>query len=93
MHEDGRSGAHPPRSDAQSDAVLGPDARVRDAATGAVSSAQAWLAARAKSEGREADEVSDALINAIARGDLIVVDDALARGREELSDDVESGGP
>lgn len=91
---DDETPAHPPRSDAPSTAVLGPGARVRDASTGKESSAREWLAARALTEGRETDEASDELMNAIARGDLIVVGDgADARGRAELSDDVESGGP
>ena len=85
---------HPPRSDAPSEAVLGPEARVRDARTGRITSAREWIAAHAAAEQREPDEASDELINAVARGDVTVIgEDAQARGREELSDDAESGGP
>ena len=91
---DGQSEPHPPRSDAPSEAVLGPDARVRDARTGETTSARTWIVARAAAEQRELEEASDELMNAVARGDVIVAsDDARARGREELSDDAESGGP
>ena len=85
---------HPPQSDAPVTAVLGPGARVRDALTGRTSTARAWIAARAAAERREPEEASDELMNAVARGDVIVVaEDAQTQGREELSDDAESGGP
>lgn len=79
MHDD-ETPPHPPRSDAPSTAVLGPGARVRDAATGEESSVHEWLSARATAERREPDEVSDELMNAIARGDLVLMaDEARAR--------------
>ncbi len=65
--------SHPPRDFAPSAAsVLGSEAIVRDVATGERRSSEAWLDAHAAAERRPRDECVDALMNAIARGDLIV---------------------
>ncbi len=68
------SEAHAPRSNDAEPVVLRPDSRVRDAATGERSTANAWIAARMRAEQRTEDECGDELVNAIARGDLISED-------------------
>lgn len=45
---------------------------MRDVATGQTLSAEDWLSARARHERRSRDECVDELMNAIARGDLVV---------------------
>lgn len=52
--------------------TLLPGAIVRDVATGQTLSSEDWLAARAEREKRTRDECVDELMNAIARGDLVV---------------------
>ncbi len=65
--------SHPPRtSEPAPDSVLAPDSVVRDVATGERRSPDAWLDAHSATEGRPRDECVDALMNAIARGDLVV---------------------
>ncbi len=65
--------AHPPRqSEPSADAVLTPSSFVRDAVTGKRTSQDEWLDAHATAEQRPREECVDALMNAIARGDLVV---------------------
>ena len=47
-------------------------ARIRDVATGEVRTADAWVAERMSRERRERDECLDELVNALARGDLVL---------------------
>ncbi len=64
---------HPPRqSEPAANAVLTPDSFVRDTATGVRTSQDEWLDAHAAAEQRPREECVDALMNAIARGDLVV---------------------
>jgi hypothetical protein len=65
--------AHPPRqAEPPANAVLAPDSLVRDTATGERLSPDRWLDAHAAAEQRPREECVDALMNAIARGDLVV---------------------
>lgn len=67
------SDPHPPRqAEPPQDAVLTPASFVRDTATGERTSAEAWLDAHSAAEARPRDECVDALMNAIARGDLAI---------------------
>ncbi|MBD5633341.1 MAG: hypothetical protein IAI49_02580 [Candidatus Eremiobacteraeota bacterium] len=66
-HEPG----HPDPSDAP---VLTNDRLVRDTATNDVRSVDAWIAEHMAREGRERSECLDELVNAIARGDVTVVE-------------------
>lgn len=64
---------HPPRqAEPPANAVLGPGSFVRDAATGKRLSQDEWLDSHAAAEQRPREECVDALMNAIARGDLVV---------------------
>ncbi len=62
------------------DATLGTGARVYDAATGSTVTAEAWQAECAVREGRSIAECREQLMNAIARGDVQVVDDGTTPG-------------
>lgn len=65
--------SHPPRqAEPPANAVLLPTSSVRDTATGESVSPDEWLDARAAAEQRPREECVDALMNAIARGDLVV---------------------
>jgi hypothetical protein len=65
--------AHPPlQTEPPANAVLAPDSLVRDTATGERTTPDRWLDAHAAAEQRPRDECVDALMNAIARGDLVV---------------------
>jgi hypothetical protein len=55
--------------------VLGKNAIVRDVSDGAERPAEAWVAAHMAKEQRTREECVEALINAIARGDVVVVDE------------------
>ncbi len=63
---------HSPRRTQAPEVTLLPGARVCDVATGETLSSEDWLTARAARERRTRDECVDELMNAIARGDLIV---------------------
>ena len=67
---------HPPRTNEPdySDA-LSRNAVVRDAETGSEQPAEAWIEAHMERERRTREECVEALVNAVARGDLVVVDD------------------
>jgi hypothetical protein len=52
--------------------VVTGDTRIRDTASGDVRTADAWVEQRMASEGRERQECLDELVNAVARGDLVV---------------------
>lgn len=66
---------HPPRRAQGPDITLLPGAVVRDVATDETLAADDWLIARAEHERRPRDECVDELMNAIARGDLVVEGD------------------
>jgi hypothetical protein len=64
---------HPPRqAEPPANAILLPGSFVRDTATGERSSQDQWLDAHAAAEHRPREECVDALMNAIARGDLMI---------------------
>ncbi len=64
-HEPG----HPDMSQAP---VIAGDTLLRDAGTGSVRTMDAWIEERMKREHRERDECVEAVMNALARGDLFV---------------------
>ncbi len=68
------SDAHPPQSDAPETMVaLDSDAVVRDVAGGTAMAPGAWIAERMRAQDRTQDECREELLNAIARGDVVVV--------------------
>jgi len=64
--------AHSPRRAQAPEITLLPGAIVRDVATGESLPSEDWLMARAAREKRTRDECVDELMNAIARGDLVI---------------------
>jgi hypothetical protein len=64
--------AHEPGHPDVSSAVLTGDTRVRDVRSSEVKSADEWIARRMDRDNREREECLDELMNAIARGDLVV---------------------
>jgi hypothetical protein len=64
--------AHEPAHPDVSTVVLTSDTRVRDVRSQEVRSADEWIDRSMDREGRERQECLDELINAIARGDLVV---------------------
>lgn len=60
----------PPSNDPAGIVALGPDAMVRDVRDGHISSFDGWIEARMAAESRTHDECREALLNAIARGDV-----------------------
>ena len=72
---------HPPRVREPAGApTLRPGSVVRDVASGETTTYDAWLARCASSENRTHEECVEQLMNAIARGDVVVVDDGGSRG-------------
>ncbi len=67
--------AHPPHRARPPEITLLPDSIVRDVATGEALSSEEWLTVRVQRESRSRDECVDELMNAIARGDLVVEGD------------------
>lgn len=67
--------AHEPRShEAAGIVALGPGARVRAAEDSETLAAEAWIERHMAAERRTRDECLEELMNAIARGDVTVVD-------------------
>ncbi len=66
---------HAPRDGRPSNAVLGLRAVVRDVETGLTQPVDDWIVARMQAEARTREECRDELMNAVARGDLAVVND------------------
>jgi hypothetical protein len=64
--------AHEPAHPDVSSVVLTGDTIVRDIRSGTAQSADDWVDAHMQREGRERQECLDELVNAIARGDLVV---------------------
>jgi len=52
--------------------VIAGDTRLRDPATGGVRTMDAWIEEHVAREHRERDECVEAVMNALARGDLVV---------------------
>ena len=64
---------HAPRShDADAMVALDSDAVVRDATGGPPTALGVWIAERMRAQSRSRDECRDELMNAIARGDVLV---------------------
>ncbi len=65
--------SHEPRHpDMSQTPVIAGDTRLRDAASGNVRTMDAWVEERMVREHRERDECVEAVMNALARGDLLV---------------------
>jgi hypothetical protein len=64
--------AHEPGHPDVSSVVITGDMRVRDVRSREVQSADEWIARSMDRENREREECLDELMNAIARGDLVV---------------------
>ncbi len=64
--------AHEPGHPDVSSVVLTRETRVRDVRSREVTLADEWIARSMEREGRERQECVDELMNALARGDLVV---------------------
>ncbi len=64
--------AHEPGHPDVSSVVLTGETRVRDVRSHEVRSVDEWIACSMDREGRERQECVDELMNAIARGDLVI---------------------